>query len=310
MAFARAISAAGVVVLTPELKDVADYRITEESVETIGEAARALHERLGGEKVGVLGLSFSGGLSLMAASDPRFANKVGFVVSIGGHDDLSRVCEFFATDKIAHPDGTLEELTAHEYGALVLVYSHPEDFFSQADVPAAREAIRSQLQEEMGASKVASAKLSTAGRERIALLLEHKTDSLRTELLACAKRHALSMARVSPHGNLGGLHAPALLLHGEGDTVIPASETLWLEQDVPKLWMDARLITPLLSHVDVEKGAAIRDKLALVRFLAEMLRQADACARKHNVQGHAQQHLQRYDFHSARLHGGSIGIAG
>jgi hypothetical protein len=159
VAFSRAISSSGIVVLTPELQDVADYHVSRKSIGIIGYAAKALQAG-SGIKPGVMGLSFSGGLSLLAAADPRFSDSIGFVVSVGGHDDLARVCDFFATDRIPQPDGTIENLKAHEYGALVLVYSHPEDFFAARDVPDARDALRLQLWEDEKDSLAAAAKLS------------------------------------------------------------------------------------------------------------------------------------------------------
>src|SRR5690348_1672320 len=63
--FARAIASSGVLVLTPELQDLADYRIDPRSVTTIGRAAIQLRERVHKNGVGVLGLSFAGGLSLL-----------------------------------------------------------------------------------------------------------------------------------------------------------------------------------------------------------------------------------------------------
>src|SRR6202158_6504178 len=68
-------------VLTPELLSLADYHVDRSSVDLIGYSACALSAQLG-QKVGVLGLSFAGGLSLLAAADPRFAPCIRFVVSI------------------------------------------------------------------------------------------------------------------------------------------------------------------------------------------------------------------------------------
>src|SRR5580658_7747787 len=45
--FARAVSASGVVVLTPEIGALVDYRIEGASADEIGEAAHALRERTG-----------------------------------------------------------------------------------------------------------------------------------------------------------------------------------------------------------------------------------------------------------------------
>jgi len=72
-----------------------------------------------GPKVGLLGLSFAGGLSPLPAADARYTPYIQFVVSVGSHDDLERVSGFLVTNTIARPDGTLLEMPGHEYGPLV-----------------------------------------------------------------------------------------------------------------------------------------------------------------------------------------------
>jgi pimeloyl-ACP methyl ester carboxylesterase len=274
VAFSRAIASSGVVVLTPQLDSLADYHVDEQAIALIGNAARYLRQRLG-KKVGVMGLSFSGGLALLAASDPHFASDIGFVVAIGAHDDLARVCRFFASNEIARPDGTVAKMPAHEYGMLVVVYSHIEDFFPPEDVPAAREALRLHLYEEPDAARLLAHQLTPRGQAEMALLLDHKQAELAPELLAGVSAHESEMARVSPHGKLGGVHVPVLLLHGSGDSVIPPTETLWLAKELPAAYLDTTLITPLITHVELGGKPAMRDKLALVNFIAEMLRQTE-----------------------------------
>jgi pimeloyl-ACP methyl ester carboxylesterase len=210
-------------------------------------------------------------LSVLAAADPRWSNDISYVVSIGGHDDLSRVTTFFATDEIPRPDGTLVHFPAHEYGALVLVYAHPEDFFAAADVPLAREAIRLHLWEQPQQSDAVAARMSSAGKAKLKLIFDPKQKSaIRDELLASIARHQDEMAAVSPHGHLAGLHAKVLLLHGAEDSVIPAVESLWLAKDSGPHLQDA-LITPLLTHVDVGKQPPLGERLELVHFMSLML---------------------------------------
>src|SRR3954467_14149762 len=91
VSFARALSAGGVRVFTPPVKELADFRISPASIPTIGLAAQALHHEIGRGPVGIIGFSFAGGLALLAAADPHFANDIGFVAAIGAHDDLMRV---------------------------------------------------------------------------------------------------------------------------------------------------------------------------------------------------------------------------
>src|SRR5262249_49191722 len=66
--FARAIAESGVVVLTPAIAEIAEYRIAPASIDTIGSAAHHLSAQRR-RKVAVIGMSFAGGLALLAAAD-------------------------------------------------------------------------------------------------------------------------------------------------------------------------------------------------------------------------------------------------
>jgi dienelactone hydrolase len=273
--FARAVAQENVVVLTPEIHELLDYRIEAASVDTIGAAAHALHERLGGP-VGVMGMSFAGGLALLTAADPRFADDVAFVVAVGAHDDLARVARFFATNAIPRPDGSILTLTAHEYGPMVLVYDRLEDFFPAADVPAVRESLRLWLWEERDQAKARLALVPSPSREKLAALYDGKLDTIAPELLAEIDRRKDAMSAASPHGHLGSLRAPVLLLHGTGDRVIPASETLWLAQDVPHGLVKDVLLSPAIVHVELEGEPGVAEQWALVDFMADVLARASS----------------------------------
>jgi dienelactone hydrolase len=271
--FARAVAREGVVVLTPEVHELLDYRIESASIDSIGAAALALHQRLG-HPVGVMGMSFAGGLALLAAADSRFAGDVAFVVAVGAHDDLARVARFFATNAIPRPDGSVLSLAAHEYGPLVLVYDRLEDFFPAPDVPAVRESLRFWLWEERDHAREKLAAVPSPSREKLAALYDGKIDTIAPELLAEIDLRRDAMSAASPHGHLASLRAPVLLLHGAGDRVIPASETLWLAQDVPHGLVRDVLVSPALVHVELEGEPTWGEQWALVRFMADVLARA------------------------------------
>ena len=268
--FARAMSASGIRVLTPELASLADYRIDSQSIALIGDSARSLSESLR-QKVGVLGISFGGGLALLAASEPQYGPYIRFVVSVGAHDDLERVSEFLITNTISRPDGTTLHMSAHEYGPLILIYSSVEDFFPPADVATAREALRLLLWEKVAESRKEAELLSPPSRQKMDLLYKHDVDALAGEMKQVIARHHAEMAPVSPHGHLQSLQVPVLLLHGAGDNVIPTTELLWLRQDVPHGMLKDALISPALSHVTMEGEPSFFDNLRLVHFMARML---------------------------------------
>ena len=48
-------------------------------------------------RVGMIGISFAGGLSIVAAGRPSIRDKVAFVMSFGGHGDLPRTLKYLVT---------------------------------------------------------------------------------------------------------------------------------------------------------------------------------------------------------------------
>jgi hypothetical protein len=265
---ARALASAGVLVMTPELQDLADYRVTPRTIDVIGDSAVVLSTQMH-RTVGVIGLSFAGGLSLLAANRAEFRDRIGFVVAIGAHDDMGRVARFFAANMIARPDGVETPFQAHEYGVLVLAYSHLEDFFSAKDVPVAREALRQRLWELPEAEKTAAA-LSLEGKKQFDQLLHHR-DQLKEVLLHEITLHKEEMDAVSPHGHLAQMRTTVFLLHGAGDTIIPSSETLWLAKDVPQSELKTALVSPALVHVDMGDKVTWQQQWQLVDFMAQVL---------------------------------------
>ena len=268
----RALAGAGVEVMTPELQDLADYRITPRTIDSIGASAVILSTRLK-QKIGVIGLSFAGSLSLMAATRPQYADKIGFVLSVGGYEDMARVARFYTANVETRPDGKEVHSQAHEYGALLLAYAHLEDFFSARDVPVVRQALRQWLWEDPQAMKTAAA-LSPQGKKTLDLLLHHR-DQLQQDFATEIAKQQADLEAVSPRGKLDGLKTHVYLLHGASDNIIPPAETLWLERDVPKPALRRVLISQALTHVNAGNGEPPSEKWALVHFFAGVLQEAD-----------------------------------
>src|SRR5258708_15483539 len=248
----RAVAGAGLEIMTPELADLADYRVTPQAVDFIGISAVILSNQLKTKNVGVTGLSFAGGLALVAATRPEYASHMRFVVAIGSHDDLTRVSRFFATDTIERIDGTSAPFAAHEYGTLVLAFAHLDYFFSEEDTPIAREALRLWLHEKNQPSLEAAQRLTPQGREILDLILHHR-DQFRPPLLEEIVKYGPEMAPVSPHGLIGKLTVPVYLLHGAGDNVIAPNQCIWLAHDLPAAYLSRTLTTPVAcaGNIDV-----------------------------------------------------------
>jgi hypothetical protein len=72
------------------------------------------------------------------------------------------------------------------------------------------------------------------------------------------------------------------VLHGRGDTVIPASEADWTELELRQargdnwnwptpLGSGSVLVTPLLDHVSLGQSTHVLDELRLLGFWAQLL---------------------------------------
>jgi acetyl esterase/lipase len=276
-AFASAMAGCGLRVLTPELPDIKDYHIGASSIASIGDTAAWMAHASGDKPVGVMGLSFSGSLSLLAAAEPRYKRDIKFVVAVGSEDEMSRVANYYLTGKALRPSGDAEVLAPHEYGALVLEYESLQDFVPAPDRDAVRMVLRNHLYEDLAGERAALAKLTPGQLAEAKQLMDTTSAATRKMIAESDERHLAEMASVSPDGQLTQLATPVFLLHGEGDNIIPSAETQWLEKNVPTQDMQASLISPVISHLDLDgKGPGFRDQWRLVHFFAMILHAAEA----------------------------------
>jgi pimeloyl-ACP methyl ester carboxylesterase len=223
-----------------------------------------------------MGLSFSGGLSLVAASNPTFHDAFKFVFAVGSQGSMARVFTFYSTNTDLRPDGTTEHLAAHEYGPLVLEYDYLEGLVPPADLVAIRAVLRAHLYEDK-AAEVAALKHLTPEQTVEAM---HLMDVTSPETLAALNRaraqHADEMESLSPGPHLSTLTTPVYLLHGEADNIIPSAETLWMASELQHQHLQAALVSPVLSHIEFgETKPSAMDTWRLIHFFALVMHAAE-----------------------------------
>ena len=144
--FARDIAATGHPVLTVELPDLARYEITTRSTDMIEDAAAWMMRRAeftGGDgRIGMLGISFGGGLSIVASARPAIRNGVAFVMAFGGHADLPRTLKYLCTG--IQSDG--KTFPPHDYGLAIVLHGAADRVVPAGQAPALRAAILSFLE--------------------------------------------------------------------------------------------------------------------------------------------------------------------
>jgi dienelactone hydrolase len=267
VSFATAMASCGMRVLTPELPDIKDYHVDSNSIRTIGESAHWFAEQTGGP-VGVMGLSFSGGLALVAAADPLYHHDFKFVFAVGSQDSMGRVAQYYLTNQDERPSGTIELLPAHEYGPLVLEYQYVQDFVPKQDVPAIRNVLRAHLYEDKDAERAADAQLTEPQKLEALELMDATSTRTRNLIAAANAKHAEELAGLSPASHLKTFTTPVYLLHGQADNIIPSAETLWMASQLPSTSLQAMLVSPILSHIDVSADPSVLDQWRLIHFFA------------------------------------------
>jgi hypothetical protein len=114
------LAGAGITVLSLPLPDLREFRIVGRSTDQIEDAvmwATADTTLTPDGTVGLVGVSFGGGLVMVAAGRPAIADRIERVVSFGGHGNLPRVINYLCTGRL--PDGTVQR--AHDYGGILLL---------------------------------------------------------------------------------------------------------------------------------------------------------------------------------------------
>lgn len=275
------LASGGHTVLTPEPADLLRYEITPRLPDIIEDAAAwasGQPDLAPDGKVSLFGISFSGGLSVVAAGRPALRDRVAATLSFGGHGDLPRVLAFLCTGEL--PDG--RRLAPHDYGVVVILLNVADRLVPPEQVEPLRAGIRTFLrashltltdgakaEETFARARTLQAEMP----EPAATLMGHVNTRnvaalgpvLLPQVKAFAADPALSPARSPAPGS------PVYLLHGEGDTVIPAMESALLAQALRPHTEVEQLATPLISHAEVDRQAGPADVWRLVGFWAELL---------------------------------------
>lgn len=286
------LAASGLAVLTIALPDLMRYRFTPKATDEIEDAAAwlAAQPSLAPEgKVGLMGISFAGGLAVVAAGRPGIRDQVAFVFSFGGHGDLPRVLHYLCTGlrplpPDAPPGAEPEYHAPHDYGVAVILNGVADRMVPPDQVAALRRGIETFLTASQltlvdmnraratyQESKRIAATLPEPSATLMRMVNERDTRALGAQLLPIVEHIEVYPDSISPERSPAPT-APVYLLHGAGDTVIPAVETLLLAHHLETRGVEVHaLLSDLITHAEVDRSAAARETWRMVAFWADLL---------------------------------------
>jgi dienelactone hydrolase len=303
VSLARQLAATGVAVVTPEIRDLSRFEITPAITDGIEAAAIWLAERAAASgatttdgRIGLIGISFSGGLSVVAAGRPAVKDRVAWVLSFGGHDDLPRVLRYLCTGIEPLPAGQLgldvkgagSQSAAvfarppHDYALAVILLGVADRLVPASQVDRLRDAVRKFLwssteeridrtQAERGYAELRD--LAPTLPEPSSTLLRYLNDRdvvhLGARLLPYVGAYGTAPA-LSPSKS-SRPSAPVFLLHGSEDRVVPTIEAEYLAAGLRGRVPVRLLVSNLISHAEADARPRVGDVLQLASFWGDLL---------------------------------------
>jgi len=285
-ALARDLAGSGIAVMTMALPDLMGYQITARSADVIEDAVAwiaAQPDLAPDGRVGMVGISFAGGLSIVAAGRPAIRDTVAYVVSFGGHGDLGRVLRYLATGEAVQAPGVVTH-PPHDYGVAVILYAGADRVVPPEQVASLREGI--------GTFLLAS-QLTLVNMDQANAMFQKARDMVKplpepsaTYLTYINDRNVKALGPILvPHIGLDAdpaasperaplpPAAPVFLLHGDDDTVIPAAESVVLGEYLRQKGVAVHvLLSQIITHAELDRSAAASESWKLIAFWADVLK--------------------------------------
>lgn len=282
VALSRRIAGANATVLSVPLPDLRRYQITTRSTDMIEDVILWASNDRGlapNGRVGVVGVSFAGGLALVAAGRPSVRGRITALFALGAHADLPRVIRYLCLS--AGAPQTL--LPPHDYGVVLMLRASVALMVPPEQTAALDRALVTFLDASSadGTDREKAARLFQEAKDAERMLPEPSRSLMHgvntRDMNALGPLLAPHAERIGGDPSLSPARSPAatapvFLLHGIDDNVIPSSESIEIDRylrGAANSNVD-RLLTPLLSHAEARNDAGFRATRDLITFWTRM----------------------------------------
>lgn len=280
--FSRRFASGHVNVVSVPLPDLREFRVTARTADHIEDATlwAANDAAIGrGGRIGLVGVSFAGGLALVAAGRPALRDRLSMVVSFGGYGNLARVLRFLCTGVL--PDGSRK--VPHDYGVVVALLEVAPSMVPPEQVEPLRQSVLTFLEGSLhdqydktraealyADARAQAVALPEPSRTLVGWVNDREVAELGKAVLPFVEKLDGTEELSPEHSPI--TTAPVFLLHGAEDNVIPSAET-----PVAAAYLRRKgntrvrhLLTPLVSHATFETSASLADLWQLIKFWKEM----------------------------------------
>ena len=264
-------------VLAPDMPGFHELRASPQNVQDIVEAVLELGNldlgtRSPRVKVGIAGISYAAGPAILAAMEPGIAERVSFILSIGGYYDVEEAITYLITGKYRRSPGSpWQDGMPNPWGKWTFLRSNAHLIEDLRD-RIALEAMGERKHSDFDASIEDLAQdLGPEGRAVYDLIINTDPDSV-AQLIARLPEHirrnfdGLNIA----NKDLSNLKAQLILIHGQDDPMIPSTESMKMAEHLGA--SQARLyVVSHLAHVEFRGEPTLFDQFTLLRAVQRLL---------------------------------------
>lgn len=255
--FSEGLARTGLVVLVPEPPNLLEGRVLPEERATLAQLYDLLLLQPGVDprRSGFVGFSVGGGLSVIAATDPRIRDRVRFVNSLGGYFDALELLQDVATRSIV-VDGQVQPWEPSALSWQVVALQVVE---SMAD-PNDEQVLRRAFLETQEVPEEQWRTLSPAGSAARALLdgsLTQDRPGAAQAIAALPQRARDRLTAISPSQFLPDLRARLYLMHDRGDSLIPFTQSIRMARQRPDIVARFTLFS-IFEHVIPDRPQPIQ----------------------------------------------------
>lgn len=270
--FADALVRAGYVALVPQFVNMKDFRVRPSDIDELVASYEYLERRpdVDPGRVGLFGFSYAGGLSVLAASDPRVAERVRFCFLLGGYYDLESVVTY-ATTGMYEREGEWVYLEPRHSGRWAFLLNSSDLIGDDGDRATIASLARRKLDDPDADVSELVATLGEEGWAVYALMVNEDPSKTRDLIDGLNDRIQRYFDELTLAGRIDGLRARLIIGHGRDDDLIPYTESLKLAANVPRGTAVHLAILESFHHVDLELGEG-EGLGAFLASVAEVLR--------------------------------------
>ncbi|QTF90950.1 hypothetical protein [Halomonas sp. BM-2019] len=255
MEFAVTLSRLGFTVMVPELEGLKRFSVSTREVEAIADAIRHLTETepVARSNTALAAISLAVGPALIAAKQEDTAERVRFLIALGGYYDLTDMLRYVTTGEDRGGAGQAAPPPQRE-GRWAVLLSQLHWLEDEKDRARLATIARRKLDDPLAPVQAEVDRLGPQAKAAYSLVTNEDPDRVEglIEALPPSLLEEFEALNLSAR-DLDKLQAQLVLIHGPNDRVIPVSHSRRLRHAVPQ--GQARLFEAGgLEHVEVSPG--------------------------------------------------------